>query len=220
MPALALSLLGGEERVRPRVRDDHPAFRLGEQDGIRRGVDDVQQELALALQPVLAFEDGRGGAQASDLLSEQLGRPLRFRLAASGTHEQKALPRFPFLGERKRDGDEVAPPRVGPVAPAFLADHHRLAARQREYEGMLGVLHREMQGLDLSRGDAARRDVLHGPRPGLDQRADGFAGADALRQPVDRRARAFHRLLAEEQKLRQRKPRRRRRLARRLGAGA
>ena len=205
VPAFALPLPRREEGVGARVGDDHPAFGVGEEDGVRRGVDDVQQQLALALQPVLVLGVGGRRAQAGDLLPEQLRRPGCLRLAARRAHQQQPLPGLPLFRERQRNGEEVAPPGVlaAPVPPGALPQRHRIAAREGEDEGMVRLPQRKMQGFELPLGDAARRHVLQGPRVALDQRADRLARSASIRQPI----------VAEEQDFGQRQTRCRRRFA-------
>ena len=159
VPAFALPLPRREQGVGARVGDDHPAFGVGEEDGVRRGVDDVQQQLALALQPVLVLGEGRRRAQAGDLLPEQLRRPGCLRLAARRAHQQQPLPGLPLFRERQRNGEEVAPPGVlaAPVPPGALPQRHRIAARGP-------AMPRRHQGPERDR-HRGLRDRLRGHRP-------------------------------------------------------
>ena len=200
--AFALAVPGAEERVGAGVGDDHPAFRIGEQDGIGRGVDDAEKQLALALQLVLAFHQRVGGAQPQKLLAEQVRRPARVGGGARGRDQQQAQPRLALLRERERDDEEVAAPEVGDSALArVLRQRDGVAADQREHQRMVGLVEGEAERVELRRRHAVRGGPLDATRFGVDQDADGAPRAAVLAQPRDGGLRALDRLVADQQHL-------------------
>ena len=209
LPAFALAFLGREEPLGRAVRDQHPPLGVREENGVRHGVDDGLQEIAIAVEPALVLDVATVRAQVRHARAEDIRDPARLAHHARQhrTDEEDAEARLLVddgTVERNREIRHLR--NADRFGVTVLRDDGRLQAREDADEGMVPLLELDPEGRRIEAPEPMTREADEGRVAGVDGHAQGMADAGVGGQPLHRPLRTLCHVVRGEEKLQELEP--------------